>query len=186
MNPEGTTRTSIPTQTCSTCCSTAPAPAPWRENRRNRVSEPAEVEPTNMMGAWAEVHTADELTDLLGSIVHPILVAFEDRQCHHCRAQRALLSLTWHQLGWQVTTLRVDGSRLTHVAERFKILGYPTLLVFARGEVIDRLPGRRDAHSLIRRLSRLTGTDGVDLLAGDASRRLRPHEASRDASAVSE
>ena len=124
-------------------------------------------------------------SDLLESIVHPILVAFEDRERHHGRAQRAPLSLTWHQRGWQVTTLRVDGSRLTHVGELFKILGYPTLLVFSRGEVIDRLPGRRDAHSLIRRLSRLTGPDGADL-AGDASRRLRPHEASRDASAVSE
>ncbi len=185
MNPEGTTRTSIPTQTCSTRCSAAPALAPWRENRRNQVSEPAEVEPTNMMGAWAEVHTADELTDLLESIVHPILVSFEYRQCHQCRVQRASLSLAWHQLGWQVATLRVDGNRLTHVAERFKILGYPTLLVFSRGAVIDRLPGRRDAHGLIRRLLRLTGPDGA-ALAGDASRRLRPHEASTDASAVSE
>ena len=184
MNPEGTTRASIPTQTHSDLCGgAAPEPAPWRGNRHIRVSDPAEVAPTNTMGAWAEVYTADELTDLLQSIVHPILVAFEDRQRHHCRAQRALLSLTWHQLGWPVTTLRADGGRLTRVAERFKILGYPTLLVFPRGEVIDRLPGRRDAHSLIRRLRRLTGPDGADL-AGDASGRLRPHEASRDASAV--
>ena len=184
MNPDSTGRP-IPTQTHSDCWGAAPEAAPWRGNRHVRVNDPAEVAPTNTMGAWAQVHTADELTDLLGSIVHPVLVSFEDRQCHHCRAQRALLSLTWHQLGWQVTTLRVDGGRLTHVAERFKILGIPTLLVFSRGEVIDRLPGRRDAGSLIRRLSRLTGPDGADL-AGDASRRLRPHEASRDASAVSE
>ena len=182
MNPESTTRTSIPTN--CVCCGATSEPAPWRGNRHIRVSDPAEVAPTNTMGAWAEVHTADELTELLGSIVHPVLVAFEDRQCHHCRAQRALLSLAWHQPGWRVTTLRVDGSRLTHVAERFKILGYPTLLVFSRGEVIDRLPGRRDAHNLISRLSRLTGPDGANL-AGDASRRLQPHEASTDTSAVS-
>ena len=185
MNLESTTRTSIPTQTHSDCCGAAPEPAPWRGNRHIRVSDPAEVAPTNTMGAWAEVPTADELTDLLESIVQPILVAFEGHECHHCRAQRALLGLTWHQLGWRVTTLRVDGGRLTHVGERFKILGFPTLLVFSRGEVIDRLPGRRDAHSLFRRLSRVTGPDGADL-AGDASGRLRPHEASRDASAVSE
>ena len=178
MNPKSTDKP-IPTRTQSDLCGgAAPEPAPWRGNRRSRVSEPAEVAPTNTTGAWAEVHTADELTDLVESIVHPILVAFEDRQCHHYRAQRALLSRTWHQLGWQVTTLRVDGGRLTHVAERFKILGLPTFLVFSRGEVVDRLPGRRDAHSIIRRLSRLTGFDGADL-ARDASNRLRPHEASQ-------
>lgn len=184
MNTKSTTRTSIPTRTHSDCGDASPEPALWRGNRHNRVSDLAEVAPTNTMGAWAEVHTADELTDLLERIVHPFLFAFEDRQCHHFRAQRALRSLPWHQLGWQVTTLRGDGSRLTHVAERFEILGYPTLLVFSRGEVVDLLPGRRDAHSLIRRLSRLTGPDRADL-AGDAWGRLRPHEASRDASAIS-
>jgi thioredoxin-like negative regulator of GroEL len=105
---------------------------------------------------WVETRSADELADLLYQTAHPIVVAFEDRDCNHCRAQRAMLSLTWDQLSWQVTTLRVDGRRLPEVADHYRILGYPTLLVFSAGQVVDRLPGRRDARSVIDRLSRLT------------------------------
>lgn len=106
--------------------------------------------------SWEDVRSADEFTDLLSQIAHPIVVAFEDQDCDHCRAQRAMLSMVWHQLSWSVTTLRVDCRRLPQLADRYRVLGYPTLLVFSAGQVVDRLPGRRDARSITDRLSRLT------------------------------
>lgn len=105
---------------------------------------------------WGETRSADELAHLLSQTAHPVVVAFEDQDCNHCRAQRAMLSLAWDQLSWQVTTLRVDGLRLPEVADHYRVLGYPTLLVFSAGQVVDRLPGRRDARNVIDRLSRLT------------------------------
>lgn len=131
--------------------------------------------------SWPDVRSAEELADLLFRIAHPVVVAFEDRDCTHCRAQRAMLSLAWHQLAWQVSTLRVDGRRLPHLADRYRILGYPTLLVFTAGHVVDRLPGRRDAGSIIDRLSRLTGPIGARENSG-APAGLRPSEATTDAS----
>lgn len=183
MNPKGTTRASTPRGPGPSTATTPRHPLHGRGPSRASSVNPPRFEATNPIGAWAQVHTADELTDLLARIVHPILVAFEGRQCAHCRAQRAVLSLAWHQLAWQVTILRVDGRRLPHVAEQFRINGYPTLLVFSRGEVIDRLPGRRDARNLIHRLSRLNQPEGWDR-AGGAPTPLRPYGATRDASAV--
>lgn len=122
-------------------------------------------EPRLAESSWQDLHSADELADLVSRMAHPVVVAFEDRDCDHCRAQRAILSLAWHQLAWNVTTLRVDCHRLPDVADHHRIIGYPTLLVFVAGQVVDRFPGRRDARSIINRLSRwgdITGTKSGD------------------------
>lgn len=155
----------------------------WQGIEPPTVGGPVEREARFGDNSWADVRSAEELTDLLFRIAHPIVVAFEDRDCTHCRAQRTMLSLAWHQLTWQVSTLRVDGRRLPHVADRHRIFGYPTLLVFSAGQIVDRLPGRRDAWSIIDRLSRLTCPTGARENSG-APAGLRPTEATTDASKV--
>lgn len=137
-----------------------------RANHPETVAEPFGKESQFRDRRWVEARSANELAHLLSQTVHPVVVAFEDQDCDHCRAQRAMLSLAWDQLLWQVTTLRVDGRRLPEVANHYRILGYPTLLVFSAGQVVDRLPGRRDARSVINRLSQLTRTTHVGETSG--------------------
>ncbi|GIM66296.1 hypothetical protein Pve01_87670 [Planomonospora venezuelensis] len=145
------------------------------------ADEPVERNARLRDNSWPDVHSAAALTDLLFRIAHPVVVAFEDRDCTHCRAQRAMLSLAWHQLDWQVSTLRVDGRRLPDVADHYRILGYPTLLVFSAGQVVDRLPGRRDARSIMDRLSRLTSLSRMEEISRDRAT-LQPTEAATGAS----
>lgn len=153
----------------------------WEGIEPPTVGDPLARETRLEDSSWADVRSADELTDVLFRVAHPVIVAFEDRDCTHCRAQRAMLSLAWHQLAWQVTTLRLDSRRLPHVSDHYRILGHPTLLVFSNGQVVDRLPGRRDARSIIERLSRLPGLTCTGEIRGDRAV-IRPTEASTDAS----
>lgn len=126
------------------------------EERPGRVEQPVGRETRIRDRSWEEVRSAGELADLVSRHTHPIVVAFEDQDCHHCRAQRAMLSIAWDQCSWRVTTRRVDGRQLPQVADHYRITGYPTLLVFSAGQVVERLPGRRDAQTIIRRLAELT------------------------------
>jgi thioredoxin-like negative regulator of GroEL len=118
------------------------------------------------MKAWHDIADRCEFDALVLRAEHPlVVVAFEDRDCGHCRAHRQLLSLAWRQLGLQLTTLRVDAGRLSVLAQQYRILGYPTLLVFTAGEVVERYPGRRAPKHLTARLTRLSGTHGTERAA---------------------
>jgi thioredoxin-like negative regulator of GroEL len=85
----------------------------------------------------------------------PVVVAFEPDACGTCRDQRALLRLLWRQLGWHVRAARVLTDRTPQVPERYRIAVYPTLGLFWRGELVDRLPGPRHPDSVNRRLAAL-------------------------------
>ncbi|WP_373286518.1 thioredoxin family protein [Nocardioides deserti] len=84
-----------------------------------------------------------------------MVVAFEDHQCGHCRSYRHVLQIAWRQLGWAVDTARVDASELPCVADRFQIVGFPTLLVFSRGDVILRSAGIRAPRDFTTRMASL-------------------------------
>ncbi len=111
---------------------------------------------------WVEIQDPRQLDDLITRVMHPVVVAFEDSDCGHCRAHRAMLNLAWRQLGWRLSTALVDGRRLPELAEHHKILGYPTLLVFSGGRLVERISGRGDARSVLRRLERLHGLTSLD------------------------
>lgn len=85
----------------------------------------------------------------------PVVVAFEPDPCRACRDQRTLLSLLWRQLGWSVGAGRVLTDRTPQLGERYGIAFYPTLAVFWRGELVDRLPGPRHPDGVNRRLAAL-------------------------------
>lgn len=107
------------------------------------------------MTDWADVADEEAFRRLVLSAGHPAVVAFETGSCGHCRDSRALLTLAWRHLDWPVVTARVDAARLPGLADRYRIVGYPTIVVFFHGHVVDRLPGRRDPHAVTRRLAHL-------------------------------
>lgn len=128
------------------------------------ASDPTEPPPATAtmatpapMVPWRAI---SDLCDFEAHVLHtqaPTVVAFEDRDCDHCRAQRHLLTLAWGQLGWRLATCRVDARRLPVLAEHYRILGCPTLLVFAGGDLVARIPGRQAPSSLTERLAGLPG-----------------------------
>lgn len=85
----------------------------------------------------------------------PVVVAFEPHECGTCRDQRTLLSLVWRQLGWRVRSTRVLSERTPQLPERYRIAVYPSLGLFWRGELVDRLPGPRHPDTVNRRLAAL-------------------------------
>lgn len=89
----------------------------------------------------------------------PVVVAFEPDRCGACRDSRALLTLLWRQLGWPVRAARVLADRTPQLAEHYRIGAYPTLAVFWRGELVDRLPGPRHPDVVNRRLAALLDQD---------------------------
>lgn len=108
------------------------------------------------MTDWPVVEGDQAFSDAVLTVQdRPVVVAFEPDDCGSCRDQRALRSLLWRQLGWPVVPARVLADRTPHIPQRYRVVVYPTLGLFWRGELVDRLPGPRHPDSVNRRLAAL-------------------------------
>jgi len=107
------------------------------------------------MTDWVPITSEESFHHLVLGAREPVVVAFETASCGPCRQQRTLLALTWVHLGWSAATFRVDADQLPALAHRYRIVGYPTIAVFFRGELVERLPGRGNRRALMRRLASL-------------------------------
>lgn len=104
------------------------------------------------MTDWVTITDETLFARLVLSAPDPVVVAFEAAHCDPCRDQRLLISLAWAHLGWSVATVRVDAGQLPALIDRYRIVGYPTLAVFAKGLLIERYPGRRHPRAFTERL----------------------------------
>lgn len=118
---------------------------------------------------WSDIIDQATFEALVIEATGLVVVAFEDHDCRHCREHRRLLQLTWRHLDLPLTTLRVDATRLPVLAQQYQILGYPTLLIFMDGQVVDRAPGRPSPADLLTRLRRVHSPSATAPSAGPES-----------------
>ena len=80
----------------------------------------------------------------------PVLVDAHAEWCAPCKAMSPIVQELAHELSGRVRVLKVDVDRNPMFAERYRISGVPTLLLFKRGEVVWRQSGVMSASQLTR------------------------------------
>ncbi len=78
----------------------------------------------------------------------PTLVDFYATWCGPCKAMSPILEQVKHDLGSQVRILKIDVDKNREVADKFKIRGVPTFILFKKGEIVWRQSGGMDAGTL--------------------------------------
>lgn len=93
-----------------------------------------------------------KFTDIVKSDV-PTLVDFYATWCGPCKTMHPVLDQLKEQMGSKVRILKIDVDKNQEVAEKFKIRGVPTLMLFKGGEVQWRQSGAMDLQSLKRKIN---------------------------------
>ena len=99
------------------------------------------------MAQLADATTGDALERAVeaGGVV---VADFYTQQCMICRRIHPMLAAVQAGLDGQLTALTVDAERRPELAERFDVRGVPHLLLFHRGQLVDRRSGFMTATAL--------------------------------------
>ena len=78
----------------------------------------------------------------------PTLVDFYATWCGPCRSMQPVLDQLKVQMGKEVRILKIDVDKNADIAEKFKIRGVPTFVLFKDGEILWRQSGGMDINTL--------------------------------------
>jgi thioredoxin 1 len=82
----------------------------------------------------------------------PTLVDFYATWCGPCKAMAPLLDQAKDQLGDSVRILKIDVDKNQQVADKFKIRGVPTFILFKGGQILWRQSGGMDLQTLTMKI----------------------------------
>jgi thioredoxin 1 len=105
-----------------------------------------------MAGMVRELTAATFDEEVAGSPV-PVVVDFWAEWCGPCHALAPVLAEVAAEHEDDLRVYSVDVDAHPEVATRFGVMSFPTMLVFDRGEPVQRLVGARGKHRLLADLS---------------------------------
>ena len=108
--------------------------------------------PTHASGSVREVTEATFDEQVLGSDV-PVVVDFWAEWCPPCHALAPVLAQIADDHADELSILALDVDAHPEVARRFEVMSFPTLLVFDRGQLVQRLIGARGRNHLLADLA---------------------------------
>ena len=88
-----------------------------------------------------------KFSDIVKSEV-PTLVDFYATWCGPCKMMAPVLDQLKDQMGSKVRVLKIDVDKNQEVAEKFKIRGVPTFILFKSGEILWRQSGVIELNQL--------------------------------------
>ena len=97
---------------------------------------------------------SEEAFDQLIAGETPVLVDFWATWCGPCRMVAPILQELADQYGDSLIVAKVDVDEQGELAQRYRIMNIPTLLVFKRGEVVDKAIGARPKAALEQMLDK--------------------------------
>lgn len=78
----------------------------------------------------------------------PVLVDFYADWCAPCRAMKPVLEDLKKQVGESATIFKIDVDKNPAIAQRFKVMSIPTLVVFKNGAAVWRKSGMASSGEL--------------------------------------
>lgn len=78
----------------------------------------------------------------------PTLVDFYATWCGPCKMMNPVLERIKDEMGSQIRVLKIDVDKNQEAAEKFKVRGVPTFILFKKGEVQWRQSGGMDFNTL--------------------------------------
>ena len=82
----------------------------------------------------------------------PTLVDFFATWCGPCKTMSPILDQAKNELGDKVRILKIDVDRNPQIADKFKIRGVPTFILFKSGEVMWRQSGGMSVQTIIEKI----------------------------------
>lgn len=82
----------------------------------------------------------------------PTLVDFYATWCGPCQTMMPILDQVKNKLGNGVRILKIDVDKNQDIADKFKVRGVPTFVLFKEGEILWRQSGGMDLNSMIHKI----------------------------------
>lgn len=86
----------------------------------------------------------------------PVLIDFSAEWCGPCKMMGPILKDVAGTMGEKVRILKIDVDKNPDVAQKYRIVSVPTLMVFKKGEAVFRQSGVMQAPQIIDVLKRLS------------------------------
>ena len=98
---------------------------------------------------------SEEVFDKLIAGETPVLVDFWATWCGPCRMVAPIVEEIANQYADKVVVAKVDVDEMGELAQRYRIMNIPTLLLFQKGEVVDKAIGARPKAALEQMLNQV-------------------------------
>ena len=85
----------------------------------------------------------------------PVLVDFHALWCGPCKVQSPILKEVASELGDRVRVIKIDVDQNPELANRYKVQGVPTLMIFKNGEMKYRQAGLHTKQQVLDAVSNL-------------------------------
>ena len=104
------------------------------------------------MSTKKQFNTFEEM--LSGSDL-PVLVDFYAAWCGPCQMMAPILEQVNAQLQGKIKIVKIDTDKYPQLASQYQIEALPTLVLFKKGEAVERIEGLLQAPQLLQHLQRL-------------------------------